>query len=137
LWTPAPGVAVNRASPPLKLRVVNISATIQIVLPEIMLIMKIIDVEMNNIHNFVGRFAGAKPIKPGESVPLHTDIESELQEIYRKYRIAEQALDVKKAANNQEWHSMFRQVGEEYAPRFQAWADKHKLGYQFNMNPPV
>ncbi len=91
------------------------------------------DVDMNGIYNFVGEFAGAKLIKPGESVPLLTDIELELQEIHKEHHIAEQALDVNKANNNQEWLNMIKMVQLEYAPRYQAWADKHKLDYQFRL----
>lgn len=92
-----------------------------------------VEINMNEIYNFVGRFAGAKLGKPAS---LMNDIELELQEIHQKYHIAEQTLDVKKANNNQEWQAMVRLVQLEYAPCYQAWTDKHKLDYQFKMDPP-
>ena len=95
------------------------------------------NVNMSDIYGFVNGVTGPKHINPGDPTPTLTDSDFELLDIHQDFDRTWMDISTSKASSDSEWHSMFRQVGEEYAPRFQAWADKHKLGYQFNMNPPV
>ncbi len=90
-----------------------------------------IHMSIGRINNFVAGFAGLKSVPAGEQSSDITNPEKELRGIYREYDSARHKLDASKANNDQEWQTMLRKLQSEYGPRYQAWSDRHKLGYQF------
>lgn len=88
-------------------------------------------VKMDDIYKFVNDIVGPKNLETGDSAPMLTDSDFELLDIQRDFDSAWMNLNARKASSVSEWQFMFKQVVEEYAPRFQAWSDKNKLDYQF------
>ncbi len=87
-----------------------------------------VDIDRGSLGKVVGRFVIIKPGVQGEDCSDQSNIEEEFIHIYQKHERTERK---SKANNYQEWETMRRKLWCEYGPRFQAWSDRHKLGYQF------
>lgn len=86
------------------------------------------DIDRGSLGKVVGRFVIIKPSVQGEDCSDQSNIEKEFIHIYQKHERTERKIDAK---NEQEWRTMRRKLWCEYIPLYQAWADEHKLDYQF------
>lgn len=86
-------------------------------------------IDLVGIYSFVATFVDLKRVPAGEQCSNLTNSEEELLEIHKEYTNVEPEFVTSETED--EWWEKRRSVWRKYAPRYQAWSDRHKLGYQF------